>query len=507
MFEAAELDHRIDKATYDAQAPQAREALLMSQLDMVAQAKFPLVIIMAGLDGGGRSDTINLLNAWMDARHITTFGEARPSEEELDHPWLWRFWRVLPPKGHTGIFYSSWYGQPLRARMLGKIGKGRLSRYLDEIQQFEQMLTAEGALVVKFWFHMRKEQQKQRFKLLSRDPLTRWRVTKTDWARFRQYAQFRRVAEQVLRRTDSANAPWFVIAGQEARYRHLRVVQILTDVLQKRLQAPATPLIPLALPVTTTANTLENLNVLRALNLQQTVRKSDYLRELAQWQGKLNHLTRTTAFANTGLVLVFEGNDAAGKGGSIRRLTAALDARCYQVVPIAAPSDEEKAQPYLWRFWRHIPKRGRVVIFDRSWYGRVLVERIEGFCQEHDWQRAYSEINAFEGQLHQHGLVICKFWLAISAEEQLQRFQAREEIGFKRFKITQEDWRNRDKWNAYEPAVCDMVERTSTPNAPWTLVEADNKYFARLKILRTVCVALEQQLTKISKKQRKNLKK
>lgn len=495
MFEAAELEHHLDKSTYDAQAPHAREALLTAQLTLVNQAHFPLIIIMAGLDGGGRSDTINLLNAWMDARHITTFGEAHPSEEELAHPWLWRFWRVLPPKGHTGIFYTSWYSQPLREHMLDQIGHGKLARYLDEIQRFEQMLTAEGALIVKFWFHMRKDQQKQRIKMLSRDPLTRWRVSKTDWARVRQYGRFRRIAEQVLRRTDHACAPWFVIAGQDPRYRHLRVAQILTDALQTRLRTtqPINPAFTTPIPPPP-----DKLNVLRALNLAQPLQKNDYERELARWQRKLNHLTRSTAFTHSGLVLVFEGNDAAGKGGSIRRITAALDARCYQVVPIAAPSDEEKAQPYLWRFWRHIPKRGRTVIFDRSWYGRVLVERVEGFCQPSDWQRAYAEINAFEGQLHQHKLIVCKFWLAISAQEQLRRFQARERVGFKRFKITEEDWRNRDKWDAYEQAVCDMVERTSTRQAPWTLVEADNKYFARLKILRTICTTLERHLSKVA---------
>lgn len=171
-----------------------------------------------------------------------------------------------------------------------------------------------------------------------------------------------------------------------------------------------------------------------------------------------------------------------------------MDARFYRVVPIAAPTDEERAQPYLWRFWRHLPRHGRFTLFDRSWYGRVLVERVEGLCAEHDWMRAYTEINEFEEQLVDHGTIIAKFWLAITPDEQLARFQAREQTGYKRFKITDEDWRNRDRWNDYEVAVCDMVDRTSTEYAPWTLVEANDKRHARIKVLRRLCETLQTSL-------------
>jgi AMP-polyphosphate phosphotransferase len=205
-------------------------------------------------------------------------------------------------------------------------------------------------------------------------------------------------------------------------------------------------------------------------------------------------LTRHPKFKYMSVIMVVEGNDAAGKGGCIRRVTGALDARMYQVIPIAAPSEEERAQPYLWRFWRHLPRKGRVTIFDRSWYGRVLVERVEGYCSEADWMRAYSEINDFEAQMVRHHLLVIKFWLTITKDEQLQRFEAREKTGFKRFKITEEDWRNREKWEEYEMAVCDMVDRTSTKLAPWTLVEANNKYFARIKVLKTLCEQIEAKL-------------
>ena len=238
----------------------------------------------------------------------------------------------------------------------------------------------------------------------------------------------------------------------------------------------------------------DRLNVLTALQLQQPMGKRTYARELEKWQGRLNLAARDPRFKALSVVAVFEGNDGAGKGSAIRRVTHALDARHYTTVPVAAPTEEERAQPYLWRFWRHLPRRGRFALFDRSWYGRVLVERVEGLCAEADWLRAYGEINDFEAALVQHRVVLVKFWLAISKDEQYRRFKHRETVAFKRFKITDEDWRNRAKWDDYEAAVCDMVDRTSTATAPWTLVEADNKYHARIKVLKTLCQAVEQAL-------------
>jgi polyphosphate kinase 2 (PPK2 family) len=238
----------------------------------------------------------------------------------------------------------------------------------------------------------------------------------------------------------------------------------------------------------------EARNLLNSLQLRRPLDKKDYAEQLERYQGRLALLTRAEAFRNRSLVLVFEGADAGGKGGAIRRVTAAMDARRYRIIPIAAPTEEERAQPYLWRFWRHLPRQARVAIFDRSWYGRVLVERVEGYCSEADWMRAYAEINDFEDQLADAGAVVVKFWLSVSKAEQLVRFNEREAQPHKRFKITAEDWRNRERWDDYARAVCDMVDRTSTETSPWTLVEADNKYFARIKVLRTICERLEAAL-------------
>ncbi len=488
MFESAELGHKVDKATYDAEVPALREALLNAQYDLAENAKFPVIILIGGVDGAGKGETVNLLNEWMDPRHIEAHAMGEPSDEERERPAMWRFWRALPPKGKIGIFFGSWYTDPIIQRVMGKTKAAHLAQSIEQINHFEKMLTDEGALILKFWFHLSKEVQRKRLKSLEKDPKTRWRVTDTDWERFKLYDKFRKVSELALRETSTGEAPWTVVEGSDARYRGMTVGKILLEAIRKRLDHPATPAQPNIAPLQAP---IDKLDVLDKLNMSQKLSKKSYDTQLEKYQGKLNLLTRDPRFRDMSLIIVFEGSDAGGKGGAIRRITGALDARYYRIIPVAAPTEEERAQPYLWRFWRHIPRRGRVTIFDRSWYGRVLVERVEKFCPENDWMRAYSEINDFEEQLVGSNTVLVKFWLAISQEEQLRRFEEREQIGFKRFKITDEDWRNREKWDDYQNAVCDVVDRTSTEIAPWVLVEANDKNFARIKVLKTLCQRIE----------------
>jgi polyphosphate:AMP phosphotransferase len=496
MFESAELGHKIDKATYDAEVPKLREALLDAQFELGQKAKFPVIILIGGVDGAGRGETVNLLNEWMDPRFIQTHGMGEPSDEEMERPMMWRFWRALPPKGKIGVFMGSWYTWPILNRALGYTKAAELDQSLERAKRMEKMLTDEGALIIKFWLHLSKEKQQARLKALEKNPKTRWRVTKRDWDHFKRYDKFLSIHESVIRHTSTAEAPWIVVEGEDARYRGLTVGRVILEALRKRLaetdkkkdeRVRAAPLLP----------PIDKLNILETLDLSQKLDKKKFEIELEKYQGKLAMLTRDPRFKQITVVAVFEGNDAAGKGGSIRRITGALEARQYQVIPIAAPTEEERAQPYLWRFWRHVPRKGRVTIFDRSWYGRVLVERVEKFCSEFDWMRAYGEINDFEAQLTRNHTVVVKFWLTISKEEQLRRFKEREKIGFKRFKITEEDWRNREKWAAYEQAIGDMVDRTSTKAAPWTLVEANDKHFARIKILKTLCQRIESAMKKV----------
>ena len=491
MFESAELGHKIDKEVFRKREPRLREQLLDAQFDLREQAKFPVIILIGGVAGAGESEIINMLYEWMDPRYLSTQTFSSPTDEERDRPYMWRFWRVLPPKGRIGIFADSWYTEPLEQRMSGELTAADLDQRMDQINRFEAMLVNEEALVLKFWFHLSKQGQRQRLRALEKDPLTAWRVSKRDWRHHQRYDQLLEAAGHVLRVTNTPWAPWVVVDGSDDRYRMLQVASVILGALLKRLADLQDQNFPVAPPM---VPNIDQLDVLTALDLSQKLDKEEYPAQLAKWQGRLAELARDAKFQHRALVLAFEGQDAAGKGGAIRRVTAALDARQYQIVPVAAPSEEERAQPYLWRFWRHIPRKGRVTIFDRTWYGRVLVERVERLCGEADWLRAYSEINDFEHELRTDGVILVKFWLQISNQEQLGRFQEREKIPFKRFKITEEDWRNREKWDLYHQAVCDMVDRTSTGIVPWTLVEAEDKYFARVKILRTICKRLEAAL-------------
>ncbi len=489
MFEDAELDHRIDKADWRQEEERLRTALLDAQYDLSQQKRFATLVVIGGVEGAGKGETVNLLHEWMDPRHLLATSFGLPSDEERQRPPMWRFWRALPPRGRIGVFFGAWHTVPILERAAGRIDDGGFDRQISAIRGFERMLSDEGVLLVKLWFHLSKRQQKRRFRELLSSKRTAWRVTALDRELLANYDRFAEVSAHLLRATSTGRAPWYVVPGADPAYRSAMVGRILLDALRERLDAPSAPALPERTPPLPPA--LDGRTVLSELDLTRKLTKKKYEDELEKWQGRLARLTRRKRFRRHALVAVFEGQDAAGKGGAIRRVTRALDARVYQCISIAAPSEEESAQPYLWRFWRRLPGSGKVAIFDRSWYGRVLVERVEGFCSEDDWMRAYSEINDFEARLVEHGVVVAKFWLTIDPEEQLRRFKEREKTPFKRFKITAEDWRNRKKWDAYGRAVHDMVERTSTEIAPWTLVEANDKRHARVKVLRTLCAAIE----------------
>ena len=484
MFESAELGHSISGSAYNRELPKLRSALLKAQYELLENESFPVIIIIGGVDGAGKGETVNILNEWMDPRHIVTHAFGEMTDEERERPRMWRYWRALPPKGRIGILFGAWHTDPIVNRVIGKADDDQTELAMEEIVRFERMLVDEGALILKFWFHLSKSAQQKRLKALESDPKTRWRVTDTDWERFKLYDRFRKVSENALRETSTGYAPWNVVEGEDPNYRYLTIGRTILDALTKRLagKKPETSRAA-ALP----EPSLDNRTVLSRLDFGKSIDHKTYRKRLEKYQGELNLLTRKKKFRDKSLIVVFEGADAAGKGGSIRRVTSALDARHYRVIPVAAPSEDERAQPYLWRFWRHLPRQGRVTIFDRSWYGRVLVERVEKFCSEEDWMRAYHEINDFEEQLVEAGGIIIKFWVTITKEEQLKRFRERQKSPFKSFKLTPEDWRNRKKWNDYERAVSDMVERTSNEFSPWVLIPANDKYSARIQILKTVC--------------------
>lgn len=490
MFESAEIGHKIDKETYEAAVPALREALLEAQFELSQQARFPVIILLNGIEGAGKGETIKLLNEWMDPRVIQVETFDQQSDEELARPPYWRYWRRLPPKGRTGVFFGNWYSQMLQGRVHEHIDDAKLDQAIGNAVRFERMLCDEGALIFKFWLHLSKKDMKARLKALESDPLHSWRISPLDWQQSKTYDKMVSYGERVLRRTSRDYAPWYVVEGKDERYRSLTIGRILLEGLQAALALKERPQRqPHAAPV---AASIDNRGLVDSLDLGLTLDKSSYQQQLMVEEARLSRLLRDKRFRRHSLVATFEGNDAAGKGGAIRRVAGALDPRQYRIVPVAAPTEEERAQPYLWRFWRHIPARGQFTMFDRSWYGRVLVERVEGFCSQGDWLRAYSEINDFEEQLTDAGVVLVKFWMAIDQQTQLVRFQERENTPFKHYKITPDDWRNREKWPQYVDAVNDMVDRTSTEIAPWTLVEANDKRFARIKVLRTINEALER---------------
>ena len=506
MFEAAEVGRKLSKSDYKAQVPHLRSELLAVQQELLQAASFPVIVLFAGVDTAGKGETVNLLNEWMDPRWITTRGYTEPSSDERERPRLWRYWRDLPPHGRIAIFLSAWYSSPILDRVARRTTTAEFDSLLDQVAAFERTLTDDGAVIVKFWMHLSKKAQKERLKEFEKDPLQRWRVTKEQWKHWEMFDKFVSAADRAIRRTSTDAAQWHIVEGEDERYRTVAVATELRDAVRRGLErassgrpkrSPAAERKAAADgPVKAIRRVEREFNVLDNLDLSQKVSDDAFEKQLAEQHSRLNLLQGRAAKRGVSTILVFEGWDAAGKGGAIRRVTGSFDARDYQVIPIAAPTDEERAHHYLWRFWRHLSRAGRLTIFDRSWYGRVLVERVERFAAEAEYIRGYGEINHFEEQLVHHGILLVKFWIHISKAEQLRRFKDRSGTTYKQWKITDDDWRNRKRWEDYTVAVNDMVERTSTKIAPWTLVEGNDKNFARIRVLRTLAERLDDRLKK-----------
>ncbi|MFG1266685.1 polyphosphate:AMP phosphotransferase [Xanthobacter sp. DSM 14520] len=494
MFESATFEHRLDKAAFKALEPSLREDLLNAQFALIEAKRRSLIVLIHGPDGAGKGAVLNRLYSWLDVRKVQTLTFEMPCAEE-DRPPMWKYWRELPPFGQIGVMLGSWYHAPLCKRALGTMGRADFMASLDEMERFESMLHAEGVSLLKIWLYLDGDEARRRLKALSKGDYQRPIVR--EWAEVEGAAARKRLhlaSEEAARATSTEIAPWHVVPAADTEYCDAMVGSLLLEKLRAMAAEPEPAPLPLPPNPTHVPSLLPPFSILSTLDMSRSLQEAEYDRDLAQAQSRITRLTNAPAFARSGLVIAFEGSDAAGKSSTIMRLRRALDPRRFRVHPIAAPTDEERARPYLWRFWRHIPAHGRTAIFDRSWYGRVLVERVEGLCGPDDWGRAYGEINDFEAQLTRAGYVVVKFWLAISQEEQARRFEEREKIAYKRFKLTPEDWRNREKWPLYEAAVTEMVDRTSTREAPWTLVEAEDKHFARVKVLKTVADRLEAAL-------------
>ncbi len=495
MLEKLDLSRKVSKGDYK----KAKDALDLRLAALQRKAKdlrIPTIIVFEGWGASGKGTLINELILPLDPRGFNVYSTLAPTEDEALHPFLWRFWPRTPARGRIAIFDRSWYRRVQNDRVDGLVKGRALQQAFEDIVSFERLLADDGYVILKFFLHISRKEQKRRFNKLEANPATAWRVTKADWRNHKRYDAHLAAIEDMLAKTDSDFAPWTVVEAHDQRFATLKIFETVVGALERRVAAaelpdkhrpaPAVPALPR--PEALKASILDGVDMSPKLDLDT------YRKRLKKAQQRVRELEYEIYRRRVPVVIAFEGWDAAGKGGNIRRLTQNLDPRGYTVIPIAAPNDAEKAHHYLWRFWTQMPKAGHIAIFDRSWYGRVMVERVEGFCSEAEWKRAYREINDMEHHLAHFGAIILKFWLHITKDEQLRRFRERQRLAHKQWKITEEDWRNREKWDQYKAAVEEMLFRTSTPYAPWTIVEANCKWFARIKVLDTVIEAIERRL-------------
>ncbi|HEY1792722.1 MAG TPA: polyphosphate:AMP phosphotransferase [Opitutaceae bacterium] len=486
-------DKKMSRKAYEARLPEVRAALVRMQVELKS-AKFPVLVVIGGVEASGKGEVVNILNGWLDPRGFEVFAFHEPTDEERDRPPMWRYWRTLPPSGRMAIYAGGWHADALHEDPRSAREMTQFDATLRRLALFEGQLAAGGALMIKIWLNLSKAAQRARLRELESDPRTAWRVTPEDWKSQRDYDRLARLSERMRSATHQPGAPWYVVSSEDPRTRNLAVADIILSRFKVHLRAQKRSPPPPRRAKRVAPLRPAGLRRLLSLPLDFKLSQPAYEKKRDKWLGRLNKVVRAAGQERRSIVWVFEGWDAAGKGGAIRRLTDAIDARDFRVIPVAKPTDEEKAHHYLWRFWRTLPRAGMITIYDRSWYGRVLVERLEGFASEPEWRRAYRELNEFERELAEHGVIILKFWLHISREVQLERFRDREKTPYKSHKMGAEDWRNRRKWPSYEIAVGDMLALTTSKFAPWHLVAANNKRHARLEILRTSCRQIEAAL-------------
>jgi len=490
MLKNIDLSREVAKGEYKRLKDDADLGLGSLQRQVKALG-IPVIVVFEGWSAAGKGTLINELILPLDPRGFTVHSARGPTQEEAFYPFLWRFWKLTPTRGRLAIFDRSWNRRVLTDRVIGQVKGKQLRQAFEDIRSFERQLTDDGVVIVKCFLHISKNEQKRRFSALRQSANTSWRVTKDDLRQHDRYAEYLAAAEDMLIETDTDNAPWTIVEAHDRRFATLKIFGTVIDALGRGIAAAErNDKAPPPLPASNTFKT----TVLDRVNLSLSLTPEEYANRLKKAQAVLRELEHEIYLRRVPVVIAYEGWDAAGKGGNISRLTQHLDPRGYEVVPVAAPNDVEKAHHYLWRFWARMPKAGHITIVDRTWYGRVLVERVEGFCTEAQWQRAYREINGMEQQLAHFGTVLLKFWLQIDADEQLRRFQERQQMAHKQWKITEEDWRNREKMGHYRDAVEEMLYRTTTPCAPWTVVESNCKRYARVKVLETVCEAIRKRL-------------
>lgn len=474
-----ELDQRLEEARFKLAARQIA----------IKDKKLPVMVVLEGWGAAGKGSVLGRVIRNMDPRFFKVSVMSESTEEERRKPFLYRHFVKIPEAGKFMFFDGSWMDEVTGAYLRGDMKEKQYEERLTSIKRFERQLTDNGYLVMKFFFHIEEKEQKKRLDELLGDKNTKWRVSENDLWQNKNYSKCLEVYDTYIENTNQPAAQWYLIDSKNKKWAELQMLETLIAGIDTAFQNDAR-----AVPVLQNVFPLNNQPKLSEITLDKTVSDEDYRKELKACQKKLCDLHNELYRKKIPVIITYEGWDAAGKGGNIKRIASALDPRGYEVHPIASPEPHEKARHYLWRFWNRLPKDGHIAIFDRTWYGRVMVERLEGFCSENDWQRAYNEINEFEKELYDWGAVIIKFWVHIDQDMQLERFTLRQNTPEKQWKITDEDWRNREKWDLYEEAVNEMLQKTNTTFAPWFVLESNDKKYARIKALKTIIQEIEKKL-------------
>lgn len=452
--------------------------------------KIPVIILFEGMETAGIGQQINHLIHALDPRGYQVHYMSQPTRSERQVPWLHRFWIRIPAKGQIVIFDHSWYGSLFFSDPSQKPPPHQV---LQRINDFEQTLCADGAILVKCFLEISRAEQAKRLTALSADPIFSWKVNKTHWNQQTHFTHHIQQIEQTIQQTHiPPHAPWIRIDAHDRKQARRLIAQTVLQRFQQALKS-------IPIPQLVEPQRPEGSDCVKELwagvDLNQRISRVDYKTAVKNLQKRMAELQSDLYRKKIAMVVVYEGWDAAGKGGTIRRLTRYLDPRSYRVVPIGAPDDREKDRHYLWRFWTRLPKDGSITIFDRSWYGRLLVERVEGFASKSEWQQSFAQIRAFEEEMIHHGIILVKFWLHIDPETQLKRFESRQQDNNRQWKITEEDWRNRERWADYEEALDDVFRYTHTSQAPWTILSSNCKRWARLQALRRVCEAYRSRIS------------
>lgn len=487
MLESVNLSKAVIKGEYKGEIKRLKGELAELQ-QTVKERKLPIMILIDGWGASGKGSMISQMISALDPRSFKVYAASEVDSSEKRRPLMWRYWNKLPEYGRIHILDRSWYQEVSVRALEDGLSEGEVSARLEGINTFERQLTDDGYLIVKFFLHISRKEQKRRLEKLADNKHTAWRVKPDDWRRNRKYDEYYQAFDRMCKETDTTNAPWHVLGCHNKEEAVFNMLSTLVGAINSALDKK----IPAAAAVDEKPFPLVTMPRLKGMDLDKSLEESVYKEELKVQQKILFNLQNKLYAKKIPVVIAFEGWDAAGKGGAIKRVAEALDPRGYEAIPVAAPNSTELNHHYLWRFWSQLPKSGHLAIFDRSWYGRVMVERVEGFTKEARWKAAYREINEFEWELVRSGVAVVKFWLQVSKDEQLERFTLRQNTPEKRWKITDEDWRNREKWDVYEPAIQEMLDKTSTSYAPWCVVEANDKLFARLKVIKTLNSVLKE---------------